>query len=138
MQRPTPNEKELIFPGGSMITETDLQGVITFVNRKFMHMTDYALDELIGATHSILRHPDMPKQVFKGLWETIEADKEWNGYIKNLRKDGAFYWVHVFISPKLDTVGDKVGYIVGRKVPDTNSLKKIKELYSQLKAEEKV
>jgi PAS domain S-box-containing protein len=138
LKRPKATDIEVIFPGGSMITETDLKGHITFANRKFMEMTGYNLDELIDTPHSILRHPDMPKAAFKELWTTIQKGEEWNGYVKNLRKDGAFYWVHVFIRPKMDEDGNIVGYIAARKVPDTYGLNKAKERYlSLLKVERK-
>jgi len=136
MRRPKANDIEVIFPGGSMITETDLKGVITFANRKFLQMTGYTLDELIGTMHSIIRHPKMPKAAFKDLWDTIQKGEDWNGYVINLRKDGAFYWVHVFITPKRDPEGKIVGYIAGRKVPDEYGLNKAKESYEKmLKAE---
>ena len=78
----------------------------------------------------------MPKQAFQEMWETIERGNEWNGCVKNLRKDGAFYWVHVFISPKFDPNGNKIGYIAGRKVADPEVLKKAKLHYKQLLEEE--
>ena len=136
MKRPVANDIEVIFPGGSMITETDLKGVITFANRKFIQMTGYSLDELIGTSHSIIRHPKMPKAAFKDLWETIEKGEEWNGYVINLRKDGAFYWVHVFITPKRDPADNIIGYIAGRKVPDEYGLNKAKESYEKMLQEE--
>jgi len=136
MKRPEPTDIEVIFPGGSMITETDLNGVITFANRKFLQMTGYSLDEVLGKMHSIIRHPKMPKAAFKQLWETIQKGEDWNGYVINLRKDGAFYWVHVFITPKRDESGEIIGYIAGRKVPDAYGLNRAKESYSQMLKEQ--
>ena len=136
MKRPKATNTEMIFPGGSMITETDLKGLITFANRKFMEMTGYDLDELIGIPHSIIRHPDMPKEAFRDMWATIQEGKEWNGYVKNLRKDGAFYWVHVFVTPKFEDA-KMIGYIAARKIPDAYGLNKAKELYPKLLEEEK-
>jgi PAS domain S-box-containing protein len=137
MKRPTATDIEVLFPGGTMISETDLRGTITFANRKFIQMTGYNLVELIGTPHAILRHPDMPKQAFKEMWNAIESNNEWNGCVKNLRKDGAFYWVHVYISPKFDPAGNKIGYIAGRKVPHLGVLDKTKALYYKLLSEEK-
>ena len=136
MKRPVANDIEVIFPGGSMITETDLKGVITFANRKFLQMTGYTLDEVIGKMHSMIRHPQMPKAAFKQLWETIQKGEDWNGYVKNLRKDGAFYWVHVFITAKRDDSGTVIGYIAGRKVPDAYGLNRAKEKYIKMLEEE--
>ncbi len=137
MNRPKANDIEMIFPGGSMISETDLKGVITFANRKFVEMTGYALPELIDTPHAILRHPDMPKAAFAEMWKKIEEFGEWNGCVKNLRKDGAFYWVYVSIVAKYDPEGKKVGYIASRKVPEPLPLKRAKELYEKLLSEEK-
>ncbi len=85
-------ENELI------ISRTDLKGVITYVNDTFAEISGYEPDELIGQSHNLLRHPDMPSSVFKTLWETINAGKAWEGYVKNQRKDKGYYWVHASIS----------------------------------------
>ncbi len=81
-----------------IISRTDLKGIITYVNDTFARISGYAPEELIGQPHSIVRHPDMPKSVFKELWETISEEKEWSGYVKNLRKDRGYYWVYAEIS----------------------------------------
>jgi len=81
-----------------IISRTDLNGIITYANETFARISGYEPDELIGKPHSILRHPDMPKRVFKELWETIKAEKIWRGYVKNLRKDRGYYWVYAEIS----------------------------------------
>ncbi|OQX73481.1 MAG: chemotaxis protein [Campylobacteraceae bacterium 4484_4] len=81
-----------------IISRTDLKGIITYVNDTFAEISGYAPEELIGKPHSIVRHPDMPKSVFKELWETISSGKEWSGYVKNMRKDRGYYWVYAEIS----------------------------------------
>ncbi|MRJ02939.1 MAG: PAS domain-containing protein [Epsilonproteobacteria bacterium] len=81
-----------------IISRTDLKGIITYANETFARISGYRVEELIGKPHNILRHPDMPKRVFKELWETIEAGESWSGYVKNLRKDRGFYWVYAEIS----------------------------------------
>lgn len=81
-----------------IISRTDLRGVITYVNETFARISGYSPQELIGKPHNILRHPDMPKSVFKELWETIEQGDIWRGYIKNMRKDRGYYWVYAEIS----------------------------------------
>ncbi|MFN3884178.1 MAG: PAS domain-containing protein [Rhodocyclaceae bacterium] len=87
-------EREEPFPDGKLIvSRTDPTGVITHANESFVYMSGYGADELIGQQHYILRHPDMPKAGFKDLWDTITQGRKWHGYVKNLRKDGAFYWV---------------------------------------------
>lgn len=132
MQRPTPTGKEIIFDGGYMITETDLYGRITYANRKFMEITGYSREELIGVPHSIIRHPKMPRAAFKEMWETLQRGLPWNGYVVNLTKNGSFYWVHVYIMPRYDEKNSIVGYIASRKVPGEISLGKVKKKYEVL------
>ena len=81
-----------------IISRTDLKGVITYVNDTFAKISGYAPEELIGKPHNILRHPDMPRSTFKDLWETIKAEKTWEGYVKNMRKDRGYYWVYAIVS----------------------------------------
>ena len=81
-----------------IISRTDLKGVITYVNDTFATISGYSPEELIGKPHNILRHPDMPKSAFKEMWETIQAGKTWEGYVKNMRKDRGYYWVYAVIS----------------------------------------
>ncbi|MDO9306036.1 MAG: PAS domain S-box protein [Sulfuricurvum sp.] len=136
MKRPAPVNEEVLFDGRSLISETDTKGIITFVNRKFTEMTLYSKEEAIGQPHSLLRHPDMPKAAFAGMWKIIESGKTWEGYVKNLRKDGKYYWVVVNIVPKLDIEGGVVGYIASRKMPDRSRLKTIINQYQQMIEEE--
>lgn len=132
MQRPKPTNNEIIFDGGYMITETDLKGCITYANRKFMAITGYSREELIGTPHSIIRHPKMPRAAFKEMWETLQRGLDWNGYVVNLTKNGSFYWVHVYITPRYDENNDIAGYIASRKVPGEISLDKVKKRYETL------
>ncbi len=81
-----------------IISRTDLKGIITYANETFANISGYAVDELIGRPHNILRHPDMPKSVYKELWDTIKEGKQWSGYVKNLRKDRGYYWVYAEVS----------------------------------------
>jgi PAS domain S-box-containing protein len=137
MKRPNPVNEEVLFDGRSLISETDTKGVITFINRKFTEMTLYTKEEAIGQPHSILRHPDMPRVAFEGMWKIIKEGKTWEGYVKNLRKDGKFYWVVVNIVPKLNEHGEVVGYIASRKMPDRIRLNTIINQYKQLMEVEK-
>jgi len=133
IKRPEPIDEEVVFDGRSLITETDLKGVITFVNRKFVEMTGYSKQEAIGQPHSILRHPDMPKAGFEGMWKIIKEGKVWDGYVKNLRKDGKYYWVDVHIVPKKDENGTIIGYIASRKVTDPKRLETTILQYKKLR-----
>jgi aerotaxis receptor len=136
MAKVKPLDEEYFFEEGVIISETDLKGVITFANRKFCEISGYSKDELVGKPHNIIRHPDMPKAAFKDMWDTIKADKEWSGYVKNLRKDGRYYWVKTFIKPVFKD-GKKVGYIASRKpmgpIEKDESIKLYKELLEKEK-----
>lgn len=136
MKRPQPVNEEVLFDGRSLISETDTKGIITYVNRKFTEMTGYSATEAVGQPHSLLRHPDMPKAAFEQMWGMIKAGQIWEGYVKNLRKDGKYYWVVVHIVPKLDEEGNVIGYIASRKMPDRNRLKVVEEQYKEMVAKE--
>jgi len=135
---PTPIDREISFDGGAMITETDKAGIITYANKKFRSVTGYALDELVGSPHSINCHPDMPKVAFKGMWQTIKEGKIWEGHVKNMCKDGSYYWVLVWVQPKYDENKNLIGYVAGRKKPDISKLDAIKESYKKLKEVERL
>jgi len=81
-----------------IVSRTDLNGVITYANDTFATISGYEKNELIGQNHNIVRHPDMPKSVFDNLWKIIKEEKQWSGNVKNIRKDGGYYWVHATIS----------------------------------------
>jgi len=137
IKRPEPIDEEVIFDGRSLISETDTKGVITFVNRKFVEMTGYSKQEAVGQPHSILRHPDMPKAAFAQMWKVIKEGQVWDGYVKNLRKDGKYYWVDVHIVPKKDENGTIIGYIASRKVTIPDRLQSTIVQYQKLLEEEK-
>lgn len=85
-------ENELI------VSRTDLNGKITYANETFARISGYEVSELIGKPHNIVRHPDMPNSIFKELWQTLKTGEIWRGYVKNLRKDGGYYWVYAEVS----------------------------------------
>jgi aerotaxis receptor len=121
-------EIETPFPAGKLIvSRTDLEGNITHMNQAFIEMSGYSEQELIGQPHAILRHPDMPKAVFADIWQTAGRGEKWHGYVKNLRKDGGFYWVHATVIANIRQ--DKV---VGlSSVRRQASLSKIAEVETQ-------
>lgn len=124
-------EHEVPFPQGRLIvSRTDLSGIITHANDAFVEMSGYIREELIGAPHHILRHPDMPKIAFKGLWDDVVAGKKWHGYVKNLRKDGAFYWVYATAVPNIRN-GAIVGYTSVRRKPSRARINELIPLYQQ-------
>jgi aerotaxis receptor len=132
MQRPKPVDEEVFFDGKTLISETDTKGIITFVNRKFVEMSGYTKEEALGQPHSLLRHPDMPKAAFAEMWKIVQSGKMWEGYVKNLRKDGRFYWVIVNIIPKYDENHIIVGYTASRKIPNRDMINKISLQYKEM------
>jgi aerotaxis receptor len=128
---------EVMFPLGRLIvSRTDLKGIITHANDAFVEMSGYTREELIGAPHHILRHPEMPKLAFKGLWDDVEAGKKWHGYVKNLRKDGAYYWVYATAVPNIRN-GAIVGYTSVRRKPSRTRVNELIPVYRQWLEQEK-
>ncbi len=95
-------------------SKTDLFGVITEASIAFQEMSGYSKEELVGQPHNIIRHPDMPASAFKGMWAVLNLGKVWSGEVKNLKKDGGYYWVKAFIAPIFDKTGCRTGYIAIR------------------------
>jgi aerotaxis receptor len=90
---------ETIVPNGELIvSRTDLKGIITYANDTFAEISGYEVNELIGKSHNIVRHPDMPKSIFEQLWNDLQTKGSWSGVVKNIRKDQGFYWVYAEIS----------------------------------------
>lgn len=106
-------------------SSTDLDGVITHVSTAFCDISGYTKEELLGKNHRIIRHPDMPDSLYKNLWETITEGKSWEGEIKNLKKNGNFYWVKAHIAPDYKD-GEKIGYTAVRQ--DITDKKQIEEI----------
>lgn len=119
-----------------IVSKTDLKGRITYANEVFLRLAKYPLEEVIGAPHSLIRHPDMPRCVFKLLWDTIQSKKELFAYIVNMARDGDHYWVFAHVTPTLDTNQNVIGFHSNRRKPDSEQLEKIKPLYRQFLAEE--
>jgi len=135
MQKPTPIDEEYIFQKGLIVSSTDLKGIITYANRKFCEIAGYPKDELVGRNHNIIRHPDMPKAAFQDLWDTIQSGKEWTGIVKNLRKDGKYYWVYSHITPII-TNGETTGYSAARRPASENEVTERTTLYGEMIANE--
>lgn len=124
------------FPEGKLIvSRTDTQGIITHCNEAFVFMSGWKEEELIGQPQNILRHPDIPKAVFKDIWDTLGANKKWSGYLKNLRKDGSYYWVNATVIPNVRN-GEVVGYASVRRKPAANQIKKIEVEYAKMREQE--
>ena len=132
--KPTPIDEEIeLDPKRYIVSETDEKGKITFVNDYFMEVSGYSREELMGKSHNIVRHPDMPKVVFKLLWETISQGKNINAVVKNLAKDGRYYWIFTeFESRKDADTHEIIGYHADRKTISKHILEIIADLYAEL------
>jgi len=115
-----------------IVSKTDLKGRITYVNKIFMEMGEYSEAELLGKPHSIVRHPDTPKAVFKLLWEMVQAGDEIFAFVVNKTKNGNDYWVCANVTPSLDANGRTVGYYSVRRKPSSAALDIIKPLYKEI------
>jgi len=120
-----------------IVSKTDLRGVITYANDVFLRVSGYDLDEVVGQPHNLIRHPDMPKAVFKLLWDTLAAGQEVFAYIDNLAADGANYWVLAHVTPSHGPDGTVVGYHSNRRSPSPRAVAAVRPLYAQLVAEER-
>ena len=115
-----------------IVSKTDTKGKLTYVNKIFMEMAEYTEEELLGKPHSIIRHPDMPKAVFKLLWDRIQNKEEIFAYVVNKTKNGNEYWVYANVTASLDERGNIIGYYSVRRKPNPEALAIIKPLYAQM------
>jgi PAS domain S-box-containing protein len=134
--RPTGTERT--FSDGELIvTKTDPRGVITYANDVFLRISALDESEAIGQPHSVIRHPDMPRAIFKLLWDTLKDQREIFAYVVNLAADGAHYWVFAHVTPSYDSAGRVVGYHSNRRVPSRSAVTAADDLYGVLRAAER-
>lgn len=124
-------------PEELIVSKTDLKGRITYANDVFLRLAKYSAGEVIGAPHSLIRHPDMPRSIFKLLWESIQAKREIFAYVLNMAKNGDHYWVFAHVTPTLDANRNVTGFHSNRRKPDPVQIDRVKPLYAQILAEEK-
>lgn len=128
------NSGEWFFPQDTYImSETDENGIILYANEVFCEVAGYALAELIGQPHNIVRHPDMPRIAFKGLWDDLRNKGFWTGFVKNCRKDKGFYWVYATALRKIHSDG-RITYLSIRVKPSRSDVEASEKLYAQLRA----
>ena len=123
-------------PDEIIVTKTDRGGRITYANPVFLRLSNLTERQARGAPHNVIRHPDMPRCVFKLLWDTIEARQEIFAYVVNLAADGSHYWVFAHVTPTFDGEGKVVGYHSNRRKPERAPLEKVKPIYKLLREEE--
>ena len=138
MSRPTPtNNEKSLSESEFIVSKTDAKGKILYGNKIFIKISGYQENELLGQPHSILRHPDMPKVIFKLLWERLHAKGEIFAYVKNLCKDGSFYWVLANMTVTLNANGSLIDLHAVRRKPSQKAMQIIPGLYGKLLQEEK-
>lgn len=129
----TPTGREVTFGTEEIIvSKTDVRGRITYVNDVFCRVSGYTHPELEGQPHSLIRHPDMPRVVFKALWDSVQAGREIFAYVLNLTRSGDAYWVFANVTPTFDGGGRIIGYHSNRRSPARSAVEKVVPLYAEL------
>jgi methyl-accepting chemotaxis protein len=128
---PVTNQEILMKKGALLVTRTDLKGVITYANEEFIAISGFSRDELMGAAHNIIRHPDMPEAAFEDLWLTLKSLRPWNGLVKNRSKSGDHYWVDANVMPVFKN-GKVHEYLSVRRAPSREKIEQAEKLYRQL------
>ncbi len=129
---PVTNVEKILQDNDVIISKTDTKGLITYINKTFCDISGFAEEELIGAPHNIVRHPDMPPAAFKDLWDTIQAGKSWKGLVKNRCKNGDHYWVEANANPIYEN-GQIVGYMSLRSKPSREQVEFAEGLYRKIR-----
>ncbi|HEF1503465.1 TPA: PAS domain-containing protein [Campylobacter coli] len=125
--------EEIFLAKDALITsKTDLKGNIIYANNDFLKYAGYKVDELLYKSHNIVRHEDMPRTVFKCLWDYIQKGDEIFAFVKNKAKDGNFYWVFANVTPSIDINNNIIGYYSVRRMPNKSAISTIESLYSDL------
>ena len=138
MQKPVPNGKEhTVHADAFLVSKTDTHGKITYCNEPFIKIVGASEQELLGKPHSIVRHPDMPRIIFKLLWDKVKNKEEIFAYVKNLSFDGGCYWVYANVTASLDKNNIIIGYYSVRRKVNPKALEIIKPLYEKLLSLEK-
>ncbi|MEX0297857.1 MAG: PAS domain-containing protein [Kordiimonas sp.] len=124
-------------PDEIIVSKTDLKGRITYANDVFCRLAEMPTSDLIGMPHSIIRHPDMPRTIFRLLWDALGRGEEIFAYVKNMAKSGRYYWVFAHVTPSFDKNGHINGYHSNRRFPNPKAIQKVSGIYRDiLKAEQ--
>jgi aerotaxis receptor len=126
------NAREVTFSADELIvSKTDLRGNLTYANRHFMRVSNFAESELLGQPHNIIRHPEMPRGVYHAMWKTLKSKQEFFGFVKNLTSDGNFYWVFANVTPDFNK-GNVEGFFSVRRQAPRAALAVIEPVYRQM------
>jgi PAS domain S-box-containing protein len=138
MNRPNPtNVERQVKDDAFLVSKTDTKGRITYCNLPFIEIVGATESQLLGQHHNVVRHPDMPRIIFKLLWDKIQSKQEIFAYVKNMSFDGSFYWVFANVTASLDNSGKIIGFYSIRRKPNPRALEVIIPLYKELLAKEK-
>jgi aerotaxis receptor len=132
VSRAEANDVTIPYKGKNLILETDVDGFITYANRRFVETSGYSKEDLIGLQHCIHMHPEMPQSIFKDACQMTSAGKTWNGYIRNIAKNGSSYWTEVSIQPKFSSENTIIGFMAIRREADAAELSNVMEEYARL------
>ncbi len=125
---PVTNVEVPLKESSMIVSKTDLKGQITYINRDFLEISGFTEQELIGASHNIVRHPDMPPEAFEDFWTTLKAGRPWIGLVKNRCKNGDYYWVEAHAAPLIEN-GQVAGYVSVRKKPSRHQVEQAEQVY---------
>jgi len=134
VDRGATQDEEFIYEGKPLLVETDMEGVITYANRRFVEVSGYTKEELVGSPHCVHMHPNMPESVFRDACQKTSEGKTWSGYICNISKGGIGYWTELTVQPKKDQNNTLVGFMATRRAPNPDELEKVIQEYDDLKA----
>ena len=126
------NNEKILDNDDFIVSKTDTKGKIIYCNEIFAKMAGYKPQDIIGANHNLIRHPDMPKLAFKIVWDKIQSKEEFFGFVKNLCADGGYYWVFAYITPDLDINGNITSYTSVRRKATQSAVDAIIPIYKQL------
>ncbi len=134
----TIKDKEIrLDPNKTIMSKTDTHGIIEYANEYFIEISGYSEYELMGKPHNFIRHPDMPGVIFKVMWDRLKHGDNIYALVKNLAKDGRYYWVLTNFETKYDENNKIVAYYARRKAAPTNAIYQIEKIYKTLRAIEK-
>lgn len=126
------NEEIKLHDGEFIVSKTDIKGKITYANRVFMEICGYSEADLLNIQHNVIRHPDMPRGVYRFLWDTIKTGEEFFGFVKNLCADGRYYWVFANVTPDYDIDGKLIGYLSVRRKPSQKAIDTLVPIYKAM------
>lgn len=136
VKREAPQDTAVYYSGKTLILETDKDGYVTYANKRFVETSGYNKDELIGLPHCMHMHPGMPEIIFKDACEMTSSGKTWNGYMKNIAKDGTAYWTETFIQPKFCEGKNIIGFMTIKREPDASALEEVIAEYEKLREDD--